>query len=416
MNSNLLSDWLGYINSNRPNEDDFGLERLRELYKKTVSQNLANKVVIVGGTNGKGTTVEYLKNFLIESGSNVGVYTSPHLINFNERIRINNRTASDDEIVRAFKFIENNKNSTRLTYFDYATLAAFKIFAEENLDFAILEIGIGGKYDPVNLIESDISIITNIDLDHEKWLGSTLEQIGLQKAAILKQGKIGILGSDSMPLSVTSKSKEICKKTLQLGKEFRVSSQNNKWSYSIPHKNFELEDIDSGNLNHESAACALSAYKMLLEDDIDFKKVIEATHLPGRCHSIEHFILDVSHNPASVKNLIQFLDRNHKDIKFNAIFSAMSDKDCESIINEISQYISEWNICSIEDTRFDISELINITEQITNKSVVKHDSVYSAVERSYHEKVPCIVFGSFITVSQAYQAIEKIKKENHEDH
>ena len=219
-----------------------------------------------------------------------------------------------------------------------------------------------------------------------------------------------------MPLSVTSKSKEICKKTLQLGKEFRVSSQNNKWSYSIPHKNFELEDIDSGNLNHESAACALSAYKMLLEDDIDFKKVIEATHLPGRCHSIEHFILDVSHNPASVKNLIQFLDRNHKDIKFNAIFSAMSDKDCESIINEISQYISEWNICSIEDTRFDISELINITEHITNKSVVKHDSVYSAVERSYHEKVPCIVFGSFITVSQAYQAIEKIKKENHEDH
>ena len=186
MNSDLLSDWLLYINSNRPNEGDFGLNRLRPIYSQIVKEPLAEKTILVGGTNGKGSTSEYLKNMLISAGYTVGIYTSPHLMEFNERIRINDEQVKDKEIVRSFKKIDQLKKQTRLTYFDFSTLAAFDIFSEKKLDFAILEIGIGGQYDPVNLIESDLSIITNIDFDHEQWLGYSLEEIGSQKAAILK--------------------------------------------------------------------------------------------------------------------------------------------------------------------------------------------------------------------------------------
>ncbi len=195
MNSDHLSDWLVYINSNRPNEGEFGLDRLKGVYNKIVTKSIAQKTILVGGTNGKGTTTEYLKNFLITAGYKVGSYTSPHLMKFNERIKINNEPVTDKKIVQSFKKVDDLKKDTRLTYFDYATLACFDIFSQEDLDYAILEIGIGGKYDPVNLICADLSIVTNVELDHEKWLGSTVEEIGSQKAAIFKSGKISILGS-----------------------------------------------------------------------------------------------------------------------------------------------------------------------------------------------------------------------------
>ena len=138
---------------------------------------IAEKIVVIGGTNGKGTTAEVLNSLLLESNFKIGLYTSPHLFKFNERIRVNGVPASDSEIIDAFEEVENLKNNTRLTYFDYATLAAFIIFAKNNLDVAILEIGLGGRYDPVNLVEPDISILTNVELDHQKWLGNTLSLI-----------------------------------------------------------------------------------------------------------------------------------------------------------------------------------------------------------------------------------------------
>ena len=143
MNSDHLSDWLTFINSNRPNEGDFGLERLEDIYTEIVKNPLARKTILVGGTNGKGSTIEFLKNFLLSSGYNVGTYTSPHLLEFNERIKINGKSIKDNRIIRSFERINNLKKKIRLTYFDYATLAAFDIFSEEELDFAILEIGIG---------------------------------------------------------------------------------------------------------------------------------------------------------------------------------------------------------------------------------------------------------------------------------
>ena len=412
MNSDLLSDWLEYIDSNRPNEGDFGLERLQDIYPKILKKPIAKKIILVGGTNGKGTTVEYLNNFFLTAGYKVGTYTSPHLIKFNERIRLNNQHLDDKKIINAFKLIDDLKKGIRLTYFDYATLAAFNIFSNEDLDFVILEIGIGGKYDPVNLTNADLSIITNIELDHEKWLGSSIEEIGSQKAAILKEGKIAILGSQNMPKSVVEVAESNCSNVYQMNKDFKVEKNTLNWSYNFSQENLEVSSLSYGSLNSDAAGCAMTAFKILCEEEIDFKTIIKKTYLKGRCDVVDNFILDVSHNPASVKNLISFLKKNYKDIQFSAIFAAMADKDISSIIKEISEVISDWNICSIKDNRFDTDSMVQLTENLTHKKVNKSDSVYSAVYKGYMEGTPQIVFGSFITVSQAYSALEKIKIAN----
>ena len=415
MNSDHLSDWLTYINSNRPNEGDFGLERLEDIYSEIVQSPLARKTILVGGTNGKGSTIEFLKNFLLSAGYKIGSYTSPHLLEFNERIKINDKSVEDKKIIRSFERIDKLKKKTRLTYFDYATLAAFDIFSEEELDFAILEIGIGGKYDPVNLINSDLSIITNIELDHEKWLGSSLEDIGDQKAAILKKGKLAILGSEEMPNSVMTKATEICSSHFQLNKDFFVQEDKTHWSYSFSEKDCNLDLLSNGSLNSDAAASALTAYNLLSNREVGFQSIIENTQLKGRCDIVNNFILDVSHNPASVKNLISFIEKNFKERKFKAIFASMSEKDSSSIIKEIAHLISEWNICFIDDKRFDIPSLINLTKSKVKADVNIADTVYSAVERGYYEGTPYIVFGSFITVSEAYRALDKIKLLNREN-
>ena len=415
MNSDHLSDWLTYINSNRPNEGDFGLERLEDIYSEIVQSPLARKTILVGGTNGKGSTIEFLKNFLLSAGYKIGSYTSPHLLEFNERIKINDKSVEDKKIIRSFERIDKLKKKTRLTYFDYATLAAFDIFSEEELDFAILEIGIGGKYDPVNLINSDLSIITNIELDHEKWLGSSLEDIGDQKAAILKKGKLAILGSEEMPNSVMTKATEICSSHFQLNKDFFVHEDKTHWSYSFSEKDCNLDLLSNGSLNSDAAASALTAYNLLSNREVGFQSIIENTQLKGRCDIVNNFILDVSHNPASVKNLISFIEKNFKERKFKAIFASMSEKDSSSIIKEIAHLISEWNICFIDDKRFDIPSLINLTKSKVKADVNIADTVYSAVERGYYEGTPYIVFGSFITVSEAYRALDKIKLLNREN-
>ena len=415
MNSDHLSDWLTYINSNRPNEGDFGLGRLEDIYSQIVQSPVARKTILVGGTNGKGSTIEFLKNFLLSAGYKIGSYTSPHLLEFNERIKINDKSVEDKKIIRSFERIDKLKKKTRLTYFDYATLAAFDIFSEEELDFAILEIGIGGKYDPVNLINSDLSIITNIELDHEKWLGSSLEDIGDQKADNLKKGKLAILGSEEMPNSVMTKATEICSSHFQLNKDFFVHEDKTHWSYSFSEKDCNLDLLSNGSLNSDAAASALTAYNLLSNREVGFQSIIENTQLKGRCDIVNNFILDVSHNPASVKNLISFIKKNFKEQKFKAIFASMSEKDSSSIIKEIAHLISEWNICFIDDKRFDIPSLINLTKSKVKADVNIADTVYSAVERGYYEGTPYIVFGSFITVSEAYRALDKIKLLNREN-
>ncbi len=395
MDSNSLDDWLDYIDQNRPKEDEFGLERLRPIKDIIFESPIAKKVVVIGGTNGKGTSAEFLNNLLLKSNLNVGLYTSPHLFRFNERIRINGYPVSDSEIINAFKEIEKVKKETRLTYFDYATIAAFIIFIKNPLDVAILEIGLGGKYDPVNLLDADISILTNVELDHQKWLGNTREEIGAEKSAIFRDGKTIILGSKEMPSSVMRKVSELNSKTLQLGIDFSE------------------EEIRTSNLNKESAACSIAAYKEITDIPIEFSETLKETNLLGRCDVKGKFILDVSHNIASVKNLIDFLNQEYKSKSIKAIVGLMQDKDVNEIIKEIKHIISEWYACSPNiDRAMSSSNLEELISNETNSKVEAFESVDLAVKKALNEDSSdlVIVFGSFFTVSEAYEALSKHKQ------
>ncbi len=395
MDSNSLDDWLDYIDQNRPKEDEFGLERLRPIKDIIFESPIAKKVVVIGGTNGKGTSAEFLNNLLLKSNLNVGLYTSPHLFRFNERIRINGYPVSDSEIINAFKEIEKVKKDTRLTYFDYATIAAFIIFIKNPLDVAILEIGLGGKYDPVNLLDADISILTNVELDHQKWLGNTREEIGAEKSAIFRDGKTIILGSKEMPSSVMRKVSELNSKTLQLGIDFSE------------------EEIRTSNLNKESAACSIAAYKEITDIPIEFSETLKETNLLGRCDVKGKFILDVSHNLASVKNLIDFLNQEYKSKSIKAIVGLMQDKDINEIIKEIKHIISEWYACSPNiDRAMSSSNLEELISNETNSKVEAFESVDLAVKKALNEDSSdlVIVFGSFFTVSEAYEALSKHKQ------
>lgn len=395
MNSNSLVDWLEYINLNRSEEGQFGLKRLEPIKNIILDSPIAKQVVVIGGTNGKGTTAEFLNNLLLQSDFKVGLYTSPHLFNFNERIRINGLPVSDLDIINAFREIEEIKGDVRLTYFDYATIAAFILFKKNSIDVAILEIGLGGRYDPVNLLDSDISILTNVELDHQKWLGNTREEIGEEKSAIFREGKTIIMGAAEMPETVLQKAKGLNSKTLQLGLDFFV------------------DEINTNNLNKESAACSVAAYKEITDKQINYKEILENTSLLGRCDVKGKFILDVSHNLASVQNLVSFINKECKGKSIKAIVGLMQDKDITGIIKVIKDVISEWYACSPDIDRAmpstDLKELI-LQETLNKAEAFK--SVDLAVKEAVKEDSTdiVIVFGSFFTVSEAYESLSKLKQ------
>ena len=395
MNSNSLVDWLEYINLNRSEEGQFGLKRLEPIKNIVLDSPIAKKVVVIGGTNGKGTAAEFLNNLLLKSDFKVGLYTSPHLFNFNERIRINGLPLSDLEIIKAFKAIEEIKGGVRLTYFDYATIAAFIIFKKNSIDVAILEIGLGGKYDPVNLLDPDISILTNVELDHQKWLGNTREEIGEEKSEIFREGKTIIMGATEMPETVLQKAQGLNSKTLQLGLDF-----------------FE-DEIKSNNLNKKSAACSVAAYKEITDRQVDYKEILEKTTLLGRCDVNGKFILDVSHNLASVQNLVSFINKEFKGKSIKAIVGLMQDKDITGIIKEIKHVILEWYACSPDiDRAMPSADLKELILNETHGKVEAFESVDLAIKEAIKEDDTdmVIVFGSFFTVSEAYESLSKLKQ------
>jgi len=412
-----LESWLQYIQTLRPLEEDLNLERVKSVYRKLATDSLADKIVIVGGTNGKGTTVEYLNELAIANNLQVGAYTSPHLFNFNERIRVNGKTVSDLEIISAFEEIEDLREGTNLTYFDYATLAAFFIFEKHELDLVILEVGIGGRFDPVNIIEPDVSILTSVDLDHQNWLGNSKEEIGAEKAAIFRKNKPAILGQIDLPEVVFSEAKRIGSDVVELNREFKVFNvSNNKWSYLFNYKEVKIEfnDLDHNNLSIEAASAALTAFFLLgYQDKGLIRGALNKTKLKGRCDLVSNkFLLDVSHNPASVKQLTSYLRNNFKNRqKITAIFGVMQDKDVLEIILSIKDLVSRWVAVSPDIERaMPSNELSLLLKGAVKEEVYTEESVRKAIENipDLKEDELVLVFGSFYTISEAFEAIKEL--------
>ena len=419
MKLNSLNSWLEHIQSLGPKEIELGLERISPIYEKLIRPFIKSKTIVVGGTNGKGTTVEFLSQLLISKKRSVGTFTSPHLFNFNERIKVNGQAVPERYIINSFKLIEENKGSVQLTYFDFSTLAALLIFNEFKVDVMVLEIGLGGRLDPVNIVDSDIAILTNVELDHQDWLGNTREIIGKEKAAIFRSQKPVILGQHSIPESVLEKAIELQNQVYRVGGRFdyQVDGLQKKWSYSFSgQKAITFSQIHLNNLSVSSLSSALTAFCILEEDvKIDIEAVLKKTDLKGRCELIENrFLLDVSHNESSARYLSAFLERNFEtDREISAVFGVMSDKDINSIIKPLLGRVKNWYATSPDIERsMDSNELSKLISLKSPSQVNQVKNVKEACLKAHEETGEgglILIFGSFYTVAEAFPAIKLLR-------
>ena len=416
---NSLEYWLDYIQTVGLKEIDLGLQRIKPIYEQLIKSKIASKVIVVGGTNGKGTTTEFLGQLLVSKHKTVGTFTSPHLFNFNERIKINGKSVSDESIIESFKLIEESRGSTNLTYFDFSTLAALLIFNKSKVDYMVLEIGLGGRLDPVNIVDSDIAILTNVELDHQDWLGEDRESIGKEKADIFKLHKPVIIGQHEVPNSVHEKILETKNQTFCVGKEFdyQVDDLNKKWTFTFKgERQVSYADIKLNSFSVSSISCALAAFCLLEEEiSLDMDAVFNSVDLKGRCELIDNrYLLDVSHNESSARYLSSFIERNFEDrTVINAVFGVMEDKDVNAILEPLATRINKWYVTSADIERSMATEKLgDIINSKYPKDMELVGSVTEACIKAQEETEEgglVLIFGSFYTVSEAFPALKLLR-------
>jgi len=422
-----IQEWLQYI------EDHYhyqhggvhdSLPRLRGIAKKLNLDTPSNTVITIGGTNGKGSCVIYLESMLLAYGYKVGAYISPHILHFNERIRINGNNINDAKLVEAFSRIHPICKDSEITYFEFITLATLYIFKNTDLDIILLEVGLGGRFDAVNIIDSDISVITTISFDHTQQLGNTLEQIGYEKAGIMRPLKPCICGSKYIPNSIINYAQSIQTKLYCLNKDFYYScAKNNSWSLKIHNK--KLDDLPLPKLSLQDAATAIMTISLLPDFsaipkwDNAIKTGLRNAKLLGRFQTIRDnplVIIDVAHNPESTQFLAEQLANQPISGKTFAVVGILKDKDIKNTLEPMIPQIDQWFVGSLDtETKRGASskELIKFLDIIEAKLCYNCKCMYNAYRIALStctDKDRIIVFGSFYTITNILK--EEIKRGN----
>ena len=412
MKNFTLDEWIEWQCKLHSTNMDFNLSRIKEVADKLNVLKTKSLVFTVAGTNGKGSTVAILESILIENGFNVGSYTSPHLLNFNERIKINKMHASTKEICEAFEIIEESRGDVTLTFFEFSTLAAFIVFSEKKLDIIILEVGLGGRLDAVNIIDPDVSIITNIGLDHTSILGDDLEKIAYEKSGIMRQGKNTVIGYKNPHNSIMQNANEIGSKLCIIDEDFSFElNSKNSWTFSnldnvkIKYKNPGL----NGVIQINNAATAIQAIHCCEKISLDKEKTnigLSKAQILGR-FQVENTspltILDMAHNEQSIEMLIKNLEDYYPENNFHAVFAILKDKDVNKILKMLRGRFKSWHISSSDNER-----ALHVNKLKKNDFfILEKPNVYDSIENAYYgakkniknKKDIIVVFGSSYTVS-----------------
>ncbi len=399
-----LDSWLQHIERIHPKTIEMGLDRL-ETVRKRLDLSPKFRIITVGGTNGKGSTCAMLESILFHAGYRVGCYTSPHLLEFGERIRINRMQAIDNAIVRAFSRVEKARGDVQLTYFEFTTLAAVLLFSEAELDVAILEVGLGGRLDAVNLFDSDCAVITGIDFDHMDYLGETREAIGFEKAGILRAGKPGICADRDPPSSVMEHARNTGAQLLRIGHEFDFARHGNGWDFHGKTARLGLPMPSlQGEFQLSNASASLAALDaMNLSVSIDaIREGLADLALPGRFQILKtrpEVILDVAHNPQAARALASNLRRNPPKGRTIAIFGMLADKDIEGVVEEMKDVVDEWLLAMLDVPRG--ASMEKMQSAFSNP----HPFFSSVIDAWHHACAICaendriLIFGSFYTVA-----------------
>ena len=418
-----LSSWLQHLeNGVAGGEIEMGLARVGAVRDRMGLKPVC-PLIVVGGTNGKGSVCAYLTQIYHEAGYRVGTLTSPHLLRFNERIAINGEAVADDLIVSAFEHIETARAEIPLTYFEFNTLAAVDVFIRQQVDVMILEVGLGGRLDAVNIFDADVAVITSVDLDHEAFLGDTVEKVAFEKAGIMRAGKPVICAQIPVPHSLSSHAAEVGADLLLLGRDFDCHKMEmQQWSYRFHPQKSSLYTgeharhalpipVLRGNFQLSNAACALTVLECLSErlplDIGAIKRGLLRVRHPGRFQVLPGrpvTVLDVGHNPHAARALRSSLIALPYAEKRIAVFSMLADKDIDAVLEIIKDQLDCWLIAPLALPR-------GMTVQALQQKFIQHNitamTAYPDVKEAYQaalseagENDRIVVFGSFHTVAE----------------
>ncbi len=439
---NTLADWLTHLESLHPKTIALGLERVAQV-KQRLNLTPNFPLIIVGGTNGKGSVCVMLESILHAAGYKVGCYTSPHLLDYNERVRIAKQQASDAELCASFEAIEKARKAGSgteqftpsptlprgergqsqeaidipLTYFEFGTLAAMQCFIAHNVDVAILEVGLGGRLDAVNVFDADVSVVTSVDIDHVDYLGDTRELIAFEKAGIFRQGRVAICGDGDVPQVLRKHAADIGAELWCLGSEFGFTSHQGQWDYRsrVSSRNALPQPSLRGAFqlhNASTVLAALDALKDKLPVSMEaVRRGLVEVQLAGRFQFVPgkpQLILDVAHNPHAARSLAQNL-ANLPPAKTFAVFAMLKDKDMAGVVQALNAQVDVWLVAGIDAPRgATATELAQVLKNSgVGGAVVVCDSIAASLhEASKHadENDRIAAFGSFYTVAEVMRA------------
>ena len=409
-----LHQWVEYIQRQHWRTMDMTLERITKVWNILEGKKCGYNI-IVAGTNGKGSTIKILESIFLNSGKITGAYTSPHLVRFNERIRVNGIEVPDNEICDAFFVVDLAAKGIPLTYFEYATLCALVIFQAKSVDICLLEVGMGGRLDAVNMIDGDMAVITSIGIDHEAWLGHDRETIAREKAGIIRKRMPVVCSDRDVPKSLVKVAEDKEASLFKLGRDFEILSENGSYFWygkdrAFPHAWSRIGPITeptSGYHQFDNLAGAIATLALSSEQtDINPSGVIPgvADFLPSaRCQIIEHaplVVLDVAHNYNSACRLASFLDQHPVKGKSLAVFGVLRDKTLNSLLEPLIAYIDHWILAGLEGERGQSSsELLARTEKLLDSSIItccdSPKSAYLAARDKADVYDRVVIFGSF---------------------
>ena len=351
-----LPDWLDHIERQHPNSIAMGLERVREVASRMGLGRPARRVIVVGGTNGKGSTVAFVEAIARAHGWKVGAYTSPHLLRYNERVRIEGVDAGDADLVAGFEAVDAARGDIQLTYFEYGTLCALWLFGRARLDLAVLEIGLGGRLDAVNIVDADAAIITTVDLDHQDWLGHDIEAIGFEKAGIARPFKPLVLGDDDPPASVLRHAYAIGAQAWRIGSDFFADDVDaGTWRWREVGFSMQLpRPAMAAPVQLRNAACAVAALRALGPriDKATYVEGIANAQVAGRLQQFQRdgveIVVDVAHNPQAARALAEWL-RTQPPRRTLAVYAALAGKDAAGVVAALADAVDGWHIAGLAD-------------------------------------------------------------------
>jgi dihydrofolate synthase/folylpolyglutamate synthase len=410
-----LEAWLAYLETLHPKAIAMGLERVALVHSR-MDAMLTCPVVTVTGTNGKGSTCALLESVLRYAGHRAGLYTSPHLMRYNERIEVDGDAQDDDALIDAFNAVEDARQDVPLTYFEYGTLAALRIFALAKLDVAVLEVGLGGRLDAVNIVDADIAVVTSVDLDHRDYLGPTREDIGREKAGIFRPARPVICAEPDPPSTLVAHARALGAPIVQFGRDYGYVAQDRQWQYWGPGGRRHGLPFPAlrGAYQLSNAATSLAAIDLLRDRlhvgagavregliEVDLKGRFQV--LPGR----PTVVLDVAHNPHAARALSSTLSSMGRFPQTIAVFGILADKDIDGVIAAMKERIDRWHVATLPGPRG--ANAVALAAALANAGVATSATLtfedvgsgFTAAHAAASEADRIIVFGSFLTVAAA---------------